>query len=242
MRSFVPKAVVVCLCWMSINAITAHAQTNIFWKRDHLYAGGKEVATVTPAPADQTAPSAPTGLSSSNVTATSVQLTWSASADTGGSNLAGYKVYRQMGTGASLPVGTVGPSTLTFVDQGPLVPSTGYTMRIRAFDNAQNHSAPSAGVSITTSSITDTSAPATPANLTGYLVTDNSVRLTWNRSIDTGGSGVSGYKVYRGGTLISGANPIANPTFDDTGLAYNSSYSYTVTAIDGALRRATGTT
>ena len=39
-------------------------------------------------PADQVAPAAPSGLASSNVTATSVQLSWSSSTDTGGSNLA----------------------------------------------------------------------------------------------------------------------------------------------------------
>jgi hypothetical protein len=59
------------------------------------------------------------------------------------------------------------------------------------------------------------------------------VRLTWNRSIDTG-SGMLGYKVYRGGALISGASPIANATYDDTGLAYSTSQSYTITAIDNA--------
>jgi hypothetical protein len=40
--------------------------------------------------------------------------------------------------------------------------------------------------------------------------------------------------VYRGGALISGANPIPNPTYDDTGLAYKTSHAYTLTAIDNA--------
>jgi chitodextrinase len=234
MRSFVSTAVLVCLCGISIATRKAQAQTTIYFKRDHIYAGGKEIATVSPAPTDQTAPTAPTGLASSNVTATSVQLSWGASTDTGGSNLAGYKVYRQMGTGASLPVGTVGASTLTFVDQGPLVPSTAYTFTVRAFDSAQNHSAASTGVNVTTSAINDTTAPAAPTNLTGYLVTRNSVRLNWNRSIDAGGSGIAGYKIYRGGTLISGPNPITSLTYDDSGLSYKTAYAYTITAIDNA--------
>jgi hypothetical protein len=212
------------------------AQQTLYFKKDHIYAGvgGPEIGVVTPAPADQTAPSAPTGVTTANVTSTSVQVNWSAATDGGGSGLAGYKVYRQ-GSGASLPVGTVGPATLSFVDQG-LTPATAFAYTVRAFDAAQNHSGPSASVNVTTSSVSDTAAPATPTGLTGYVLLParNSVRLTWNRGVDTGGSGVAGYKVYRGGTLISGASPITNPTFDDTGLAYNTAYAYTVTSVDGA--------
>src|SRR2546422_5091191 len=52
--------------------------------------------TLFRSPTDQTAPTAPSGLSSSNLTSTSVQLTWSGSTDPpGGSGLAGYKIYRQ---------------------------------------------------------------------------------------------------------------------------------------------------
>src|SRR5438094_5411740 len=105
---------------------TEIAPQTIYFKKDHIYAGpgGPEIAIVTPAPTDQTAPSAPT-LSQGTVTATSIQLTWSASTDTGGSLLAGYKIYRQRGSGANLPVGTVGIGTLAFRDE-PLQPSTTY--------------------------------------------------------------------------------------------------------------------
>jgi chitodextrinase len=227
-------------CWIAAVlavASSAAAQQQIYWKKDHLYAGpgGKEIAVATPVPADQTAPSTPASLTSSQLTSTSVRIGWTGSTDTGGSSLAGYKIYRQQGTGPSLPVGTVGTGTLSFVDEG-LTPATTYTYRVRAFDNAQNHSAASASINITTSSINDTTAPAVPAGLTGYLLLPvrNSVRLTWNRSVDTGGSGVAGYRVYRGGTLISGTNPIPEPTFTDTSLAYATAYAYTVKAVDVA--------
>src|SRR5438132_1096537 len=107
------------------------AQQSIYWKKDHIYngPGGTEIAIVTPAPSDTTAPTAPSSLSSSNLTATSVQLSWTGSTDSGGSNLAGYKVYRQVGTGASLPVGTVGAGTTSFTDQH-LQPATAYTMSL----------------------------------------------------------------------------------------------------------------
>ena len=116
------------LLLMLMAAASADAQQTLNWKKDHIYAGpgGKEIAIVTPAPADQIAPGAPSGLASSNITARSVQLNWSASTDTGGSNLAGYKIYRQAGTGASLPVGSVGPGSLSFADQH-LQPNTAYS-------------------------------------------------------------------------------------------------------------------
>ncbi len=213
-------------------ATSALAQT-IYFKRDHIYngPGGKEIAVVPPAPSDQAAPTAPASLSASNVTAASVQLNWNASSDSGGSGLAGYKVYRQQGTGANLPVGTI--TGLSFTDQ-PLLPSTSYTYTIIAFDAAQNHSTASNAVALTTSSASsDATAPGAPVNVRGSVVNRTTVRLQWDRSTDAGGSGLSGYKVYRGGNLISGANPISNPTYDDSGLAYNTAYSYTVKAIDG---------
>lgn len=224
-------------CWLllALSMTTSiSAQQTIYWRKDHIYAGpgGKEIAVITPAPADQTSPAAPIGLSATSVTATSVSLSWTASTS---ADVVGHKIYRRQGSGANLPVGTAGPGpgSLSFTDQ-PLPPSTsGMTYTIVAFDQAQNQSPPSSSVTVTTSSANDTTAPATPASLTGYLLTRNSVRLTWNRSIDTGGSGISGYKVYRGGALISGG-AIPNPAFDDSGLAYNTNLSYTVTAIDGA--------
>lgn len=216
-------------------ASTAFGQQTISWKKDHIYngPGGKEIAIVTPAPTDQTAPTAPTGLSSSSVTATSVQLNWSASTDSGGSGLVGYKVYRQLAPNAALPVGTVGPAVLSFVDQ-PLKPSTSYSYYVLSLDQAQNHSSPSNSIGVTTSSSSaDTTPPSAPLNLQGRAVTHNQMRLDWYAASDVGGSGLSGYKVYRGGSLVSGASPITPTTYADTGLTANTTYSYTLTALDG---------
>jgi hypothetical protein len=127
-------------CLLSFVALVGVAEAQqpqpIYWKKDHIYNGasGAEIAIVTPLPSDQTAPTAPTGLTVSNITATSAQLSWLQSTDSGGSGLAGYKIYRQQGSGASLPIGTVDANTLSFVDQGPLLPSTTYTYTAVAFD------------------------------------------------------------------------------------------------------------
>ncbi len=79
---------------------------------------------------------------------------------------------------------------------------------------------------------TDTIAPSVPANLTSPSRTSSSVSLSWSASTDNaGGSGVAGYDVYRGTTLIG--SPTAT-TYTDSGLAANTSYTYRVRARDGA--------
>jgi fibronectin type 3 domain-containing protein len=138
-----------CVLVLLLVGTSAAAQQTIYFKKDHIYlgAGGKEVAVLTPSPSDQTAPTVPTSLTTSNQTSNSVQLSWGASTDSGGSGLAGYKIYRQLGSGARLPVGTVGPSTLSFTDR-PLQSGNSYTYTVVAFDKAQNHSAASNAVTV----------------------------------------------------------------------------------------------
>ena len=178
-------------------------------------------------PTDTTAPSVPSGLTVGSVTSTSVALSWSASTDnTGGSGVAGYDVYR----GTTL-IGS--PTSTSFTATG-LSPSTAYSFTVRAKDVAGNVSSASTAVTATTQSgtVTDTTAPSVPTGLTVGTVTTNSVSLTWNASTDnTGGSGVSGYEVYRGTTLVG--SPSAT-SFTATGLSPSTAYSFTVRAKDAA--------
>ncbi len=91
---------------------------------------------------DVTPPAAPGTPSVSAVTSTGAGLSWSASADTGGSGLAGYLVYR-----ADQLLGQ--PTSNSFTVTG-LTPSTEYQVHVRARDRAGNLSAPSAPVTFTT--------------------------------------------------------------------------------------------
>ncbi|MEV0378809.1 carbohydrate-binding protein [Nonomuraea sp. NPDC050643] len=76
---------------------------------------------------------------------------------------------------------------------------------------------------------TDTTAPSVPGDLRSTGVTSSSVALAWNASTDN--VGVTGYNVYRGGTLVTTAT---GTTYTDTGRAANTSYTYTVRARDAA--------
>ncbi|MER6507360.1 glycosyl hydrolase family 18 protein [Nonomuraea sp. NPDC001636] len=78
----------------------------------------------------------------------------------------------------------------------------------------------------------DTTAPSVPGNLRSTSVTDTSVALAWNASTDN--VAVTGYEIYRGGTLVT---TVTGTTYNDTGLTANTAYSYTVRARDAAGNR-----
>ncbi len=86
------------------------------------------------------APSSPTGLEATSVSSTRVAVSWSPSSG----NLAGYTVYRD-----GSAIGTTRPDTTIFVDEN-VAPVTTYTYAVDAFDGGNDHSAPSAPLTITT--------------------------------------------------------------------------------------------
>ncbi|MGP4094092.1 carbohydrate-binding protein, partial [Nonomuraea sp. KM90] len=67
---------------------------------------------------------------------------------------------------------------------------------------------------------TDTAAPSVPGNLRSTGVTSSSVSLAWNASTDN--VGVTGYNVYRGGTLVTTGT---GTTYTDSGRAASTSYT-----------------
>src|SRR5438094_4593450 len=75
----------------------------------------------------------------------------------------------------------------------------------------------------------DTIAPATPTGLAASAVTSTSLTLSWSPASDN--VGVTGYRVYRDGTLV--ASPGATSA-SITGLSAATTYSFTVSAVDAA--------
>lgn len=76
----------------------------------------------------------------------------------------------------------------------------------------------------------DTQAPSTPDTLRASAVSSSQVVLNWRTSTDN--TGVAGYRIYRNGSLIQTVT--SGTTYTDTGLAANTSYTYTVSAYDAA--------
>jgi hypothetical protein len=194
------------------------------------------VAANTATGADTQAPTVPAGLQASSVLPTGLTISWVASTDNpGGTGIGGYYVYRNGNTTTAIATVTAGT---TYADSG-LMANTAYTYQIAAFDRATptaNVSAPSSPLAATTAK--DIQAPTVPAGLAATGTTVSTITLTWSPSTDMpnpGGTGVSGYYVYRNGNT---ASPIATVTtgtsYTDSGLIGATAYQYQVAAFDRA--------
>jgi chitodextrinase len=75
----------------------------------------------------------------------------------------------------------------------------------------------------------DTTAPSTPSGVTVGGTTGSTVSLSWAPSSDN--IGVASYRIFRNGTQVGTST---STSFSDTGLANNTTYSYTVVAVDFA--------
>ena len=170
---------------------------------------------------DTIAPSTPAGLSASTVSASRINLSWTASTD----NLAvtGYRVYRN-----GVLLTTLGNVT-TYQNTG-LSTSTTYSYTVQAIDGAGNASGQSTAVILTTPATLDTTAPSTPTGLTANAVSTSRIDLSWSASTDN--VAVTGYRVFRNGALL---NTLGNvTTYQNTGLTAGVTYIYTVRALDAA--------
>src|SRR6266480_6706912 len=140
---------------------------------------------------DTIAPSTPTGLSASGVSSSRINLSWSAATDNVG--VIRYGVYRDGVQIASL----YGRS---YANRG-LSAGTTYSYTVAAYDAARNLSTQSSAVSATTKAAADTQAPSTPANLAATVVSASQIDLAWSPATDN--VAVTGYRVYRDGTLVA---------------------------------------
>ena len=181
----------------------------------------------TPSTPDTIVPSTPTGLAASAVSDTRINVNWSASTDNVG--VTGYRVFRN---GSLLT--TLGNVT-TFQNTG-LNPVTTYTYRVRALDAAGNVSAQSNAASATTQATPDTTAPTTPTGLAATAISSSRIGLNWSASTDN--VAVTGYRVYRNDVFLATLGNVT--TYESTGLAASTAYTYKVDAID-AVGNASGT-
>ena len=181
---------------------------------------------------DQTAPPIPANFAGVGTATPSVNLSWTASLDTGGSGTGGYKIYRDNNLLATVN----GASTTAYSDLAVLN-STPYSYQITAFDNAQNESARSTPpIGVTTLAGVDATKPTPPSNLTGQPASMTQVNLSWIGSTDSGGSGLTGYKIWRatGSGTSTQIGTSTQTSFNDTTASGNTSYTYQVYAYDGA--------
>jgi glucose/arabinose dehydrogenase/chitodextrinase len=180
---------------------------------------------------DTQPPTAPTGLSATVVSATQINLAWTASTDNVG--VTGYRVERCPGTSCTNFVQVATPTDISFNDTG-VQPATTYRYRVQAADAATNLSPYSSVQSATTPAAADMQPPTAPTGLTATAAGPNQVNLAWTGSTDN--VGVTGYLVERcQGVGCSNFVQVGTPTgtfYNDSGLQAATSYSYRVRATD----------
>ena len=183
--------------------------------------------------ADNTRPTAPTGLTATAASPTQVNLNWTASTDNVG--VTGYRVERCQGTGCTTFAEIASTTTTSHSDTGRL-PGTVYRYRVRAMDAAGNLSTYSSIATVTTPAATDSSPPSAPTGLAATAGSPTQVNLNWTASTDN--VGVTGYRVERcQGAACTTFAQVASPSttsYVDNGLAASTTYRYRVRAVDAA--------
>lgn len=173
---------------------------------------------------DTQAPTAPANLTATNITQNSMRLTWDAATDNTGA-----VTYNVLRSGAVILSGL----TSTSVDLTGLTCNSLHELAIQAKDPSGNLSPKSNTIWIMSASCYDGQAPTVPTNLAVSNITTTGLTLTWTASTDN--VAVTGYEVYRNGTLI--ADNVSGTTLGVNGLTCNTAYAFTVRAKDGAGNR-----
>lgn len=167
---------------------------------------------------DTEPPSVPSNLVGTSPTFSTAALSWNASTDNVG--VTGYNVYQDENLVAISP-------SANYTVTG-LRGSTSYSFTVKAIDGAGNLSAASNAVTVVTQASNDQIPPTAPTNLT-VVPAITTASLSWTASSDN--IGVAGYQIYKDGAL---AGTSTSTSFIVSGLEGNSSYTFTVKAIDDA--------
>jgi predicted RNA-binding protein with TRAM domain len=156
---------------------------------------------------------APTGLTKTGNSPTSVNLTWNPT--TGATS---YTLTYQPSGGSisTLPNLTTTSTTIT-----NLIVNTTYNFQILAINNY--------GTGPSSSVYTYTTTPPTPTGLTGSNSTTSSISLSWNAVL-----GASSYTIKYTGLPSSTITGITGTSTTITGLKISSVYNFTVTAVSGS--------
>ena len=174
-------------------------------------------APVSATPTDLTAPAAPTGLTAVPGDG-QISLSWTANAEP---DLANYRLLRN-----GVEIATI--SGTSHVDVG-LTNGTSYTYRLVAVDTHGNRSVASDPVSAAPADLT---APAAPSGLTAVRG-DGRVSLSWTANAE---SDLASYRLLRNGVEVA-VVAAGTTSHLDTGLINDTTYSYTLAAMDTAGNR-----
>ena len=199
-------------------ALTSGDGTKTVYAQYRDAAGNWSTAATDTIVLDTTAPST-SAIAATVVTSSSVTITWTTNEPS----------TSQVDYGPTTIYGSTTPldSTLVTAHSVTLIGLTSnatYNFRVHSSDALANEA-----VSANATFIIDTAAPSVPIGLTATAISSTQINLSWAASTDN--VGVSGYQVFRGVTLIA---TTPSPSYSNTGLTPNTSYSYSIKAVDAA--------
>ena len=179
---------------------------------------------------DTSAPSEPGNITISNLTATSVSLSWGGSRDANG--IEGYRVWRGPASGRGMDLITTTDATTSYVSTN-LRSGRTYTFGVTAIDAANNQSPMRAVLVTILPNTADRIAPAAPldSSVSFRVFSSSRVDLVWGSSVS---ADVSGYRVLRNGLVVGEVDLPNTPRFSDNGLAASTSYTYSIQTVDSA--------
>ena len=163
-------------------------------------------------------------LTASQVSQTNMVLTWTAAADD--TAVTSYRLYKN-----GSPLTVVDGDGVTSYKVTGLAPDTSYSFKVEAADAAGNWSED--GPSLTVKTAADTIAPTwTDAQLTASQVGQTNMVLTWTAAADD--TAVTSYRLYKNGSPLTLVDGDQVTSYEVTGLAPDTSYSFKVEAADAA--------
>ena len=184
---------------------------------------GSRTSEVSATPA--TTASAPTGFAAV-LGNTNVSLSWNTPVSDGGSAITGYKIYRGTSSGSLTLIETIGTNT-SYVSAG-LTNGVTYYFQVRAVTSLGD-GAPSSEISATPATV-----PTAPQSF-GVTPGNTQVDLSWTAPSSDGGSGITGYKIYRGtssGSLTLLDTIGTNTSYVSAGLTNGQAYYFQVRAVN----------
>ena len=218
----------------TVNAnTTSYTDTGLFSGVKYYYrvqayntAGNSAYSNEVEATTAETTPEAPSNLSVSAQSSTSIRITWADNSN----NETGFKIERKTSSGNYSQITTVSANTTSYTNTG-LSSNTLYYYRVRAYNSAGNSAYSGEDYTITNGS---GSTPSAPSNLSVSTQSATSIRITWTDNSNN----ETGFKIERktsGGNYSQIATVNANITsYTNTGLSSNTRYYYRVRAYNSA--------
>ena len=200
------------------------------------------VATPTSSskPLENIVPNTPTSLAASDISSTSIKLSWVTPTTNNGPPVVGYKIEFKKDSGSFTTLVENTGSTITTYTHSSLTTNSKYTYKISAknsvgFSPTSNEA--SATPKSTSSPPTENIAPNAPKSVTAQSAGPTQIILSWKEPISNNGPAITGYKIEfkttTGDYTVLSTTGITT-SYTHTDLLSGAQYSYRVYAINSA--------